>query len=88
MYVTIGGGGETGGSCTLKDKNGSCGNWASQGFCSGQYANWMASNCAKSCTKNVQSDANCKQWAGQGFCKQGSYVSWMNSNCAKACAGC
>ena len=87
-FYFSGGGGETGGTCTLQNKNNNCDNWASQGLCSGQYATWLAANCAKSCTKNIQSDANCKQWAGQGLCKQGNYVAWLKTNCAKACAGC
>ena len=82
--------GPTGGNC--KDKQASCPNWAAQGICSsGQYASWMAENCAKSCGKcagggctKTDKEAACASWAKGGYCN-GQYKAWMAENCAKSC---
>ena len=37
------------GDCT--DLEGECSNWASSGYCKGEYGEWMSKNCAKSCKK-------------------------------------
>jgi len=34
-----------------QDNYNSCNNWKNQGYCSGQYSNWMADNCKNSCNK-------------------------------------
>jgi len=68
----------------------SCPTWATQYCQYAKYANFMATNCKKSCNQCCSDSAeyadSCPAWAKQ-YC-QGKYANFMAKNCKKSCNQC
>jgi len=75
------------------DLNQDCPTYESYGFCAGQYADWMAANCKKSCNlcgaaPCADDYTDCEAWGSYGYCVAGQYVSWMHQYCKRTCDTC
>ena len=95
-----GGGGGGGSSCGNVYADSSCNAWASYGYCTRTYVNFMRTNCKEACglcgggggggggsSNCADGNANCPRWASYGYCVR-SYVSYMRANCKRSCNVC
>jgi hypothetical protein len=89
------GSGGNDGDSQCKDLNDNCPAWGSHGFCSGQYEEYMSTNCKKTCNRCPRGPVNCKDdysqclaWSSRGYCTSGAYVEFMRSFCQQSCNTC
>ena len=71
------------------DKNVNCPGWAREGYCVGQYQDYMESNCEKSCNKcGTEPEPTCEDdnqycgaWKEAGYCNLQSVISLCKLSC-------
>jgi len=78
-----------------RDKKTECADWAKNGYCKGEYEQYMKENCCASCGKppkpvtvpppciNKHGDERCNRWARDGLCKIGAC--FMTRECCRSC---
>ena len=70
----------------------SCSGW--KDYCEGQYKDYMAKNCKKTCgycqagggCQNLKE--NCGKWAAAGYCENSGTKDFLQKNCPKSCKFC
>jgi len=83
-----------GGGSQCEDLNSNCPTWGSNGYCTGQFEQYMSATCKRTCnlcnggTTCADEYSECPTWASYDFCTTGEYVNFMRSYCKASCQSC